>query len=143
MTHKLYSHQAWLDYYHGKAAELPDSTKSNPVSLKSRMLAISQSALDSRVKQLRESDSYRDKKLKTAIAGLILFLKIQASIEACEEFTNEALQAFGLSDATGLVALARQETSGRDNLAMNLLATLGNVSFELIANIGTHATSEV
>jgi hypothetical protein len=108
MTHKLYSHQAWLDYYHGKAAELPDSTKSNPASLKSRMLAISQSALDSRAKQLRDSDSYRDKKWTTAFAGLIPLLKIAVSIEACEKFADEALRAFGLSDATGLMAIARQ-----------------------------------
>jgi hypothetical protein len=146
MTANLYSYQAWLNYYHSQAAQLPYAIKAHPASLKSTLQSISRTALDARAEQLRQSDSYTNKKWKTAAAGLIPFLKIGVSIDACEEFADEALQAFGLSDARGLKEIARtlkKATSGRDDLAMDVLKTLGKLTVsELLAHTGMNAASE-
>ncbi|KAI9783536.1 MAG: hypothetical protein M1839_003706 [Geoglossum umbratile] len=146
MTYNLYSHQAWLEYYKTRAAEVPQHIRASPSSFQSAMLAISEVALDNRAQQLRDSDSYTNKKLKTAAAGLIPFLKIAVSVDACEEFADEALQAFGLSDATGLKDLARRlkaSTSGRGDVAMDILTTIASLSkSELLAHVGTHAAGE-
>lgn len=110
------------------------------------MWEICQAAINSRKQELRNSDSYEGKKLKTAAAGLIPFLKIGVSISVCEDFAEEALRAFGLSDTAGLEEMARQlkfETSGRGDLLIDVLGTLGKLSMaELLAHHGTHVASE-
>jgi hypothetical protein len=146
MTHNLFSYQEWLKYYENMATDLSFDVKTNENSFRLAMLSIGLAALDSRAQQLRDSDSYMNKKLKVAGSGLIPFLKIPVSVEAAEEFADEALTAFGLSDITGLESLARQlkqTTSGRDDMAFDFLVTL--VSFsktEILAHAGAHTASE-
>jgi hypothetical protein len=78
---------------------------------------------------------------------LIPFLKIPVSVADAEEFADESLQAFGLSDAPGLRHLAHKlktSTSGRADIPIDLLATLTSLtSSEFITHVGTNATSEV
>jgi hypothetical protein len=90
MTSSLYSYQGWLNFYETKASVLPYTTKTNPILLKSELLAISQTALDRRAYELRDSDSYLNKKLKTAAAGIILGLKSFVSMNQSEKFADEA-----------------------------------------------------
>jgi len=146
MTHNLWSRTAWLNYYQSKANELSHGFRCDPAAFKSQMWEICQAAINSRKQELRNSDSYEGKKLKTAAAGLIPFLKIGVSISVCEDFAEEVLRAFGLSDTAGLEEMARQlkfETSGRDDLLINVLGTLGKLSMaELLAHHGTHVASE-
>jgi hypothetical protein len=147
MTHNLWSHTAWLNYYQSKVNELSHSFRCDPAAFKSQMWDICKAAINSRKQELRNSDSYQGKKWTTAAAGLIPLLKIGVSISVCEDFAQEALCAFGLSDTAGLEEMARQlklETSGRDDLLIDVLGTLGKLSMaEFLAHHGTHAASEV
>src|SRR4051812_33037597 len=102
MTYHLNCYQDWLTYYENKAAEVPYHVRADPLSFQSAMVGVGRTALDSRARQLRDSDSYQNKKLKTGFAGLIPFLKIPVSVADAEEFADESLQAFGLSDTPGL-----------------------------------------
>jgi hypothetical protein len=150
MPSSLHSYQGWLNFYETKVSVLPYTTKTNPILLKSELLTISQTALDHRAYELRESDSYLNKKLETAAAGIIPGLKSFVSINQSEKFADEALRAFGLSDVVGLETVARNlkcSTSGREDLAMDVLKglaeTLGKLDFDqLLTEIGIHAASE-
>lgn len=146
MTNNLYSHRAWLEYYESKAAEVPYHIRINLPSFQSTMLSISRAALDSRAQQLRASDSYTFKKLQTAAAGIIPFMKFGVSLGVSDTFIDEALLAFGLSDTPGLEDLARQlkaTSSGRDNIPIDILMTFARLGKdELLAHLGAHAASE-
>lgn len=124
MTNNLFSHGAWLEYYDSKAANLSPQIRANPTSLQSTMLNISRAALESRTKDLRASDSYTIKKFQTAFVGIIPFLKLTVSVGRSDAFIEEALLAFGLSDAPGLQDWARQlkaTSSGIAELPMDYL----------------------
>lgn len=150
MASSLYSYQSWLNFYETKASVFPYTTKTNPNLLRTELLTISQVALDRRAYELRDSDSYLNKKLKTAAAGIIPGLKSIVSINQSEKFADEALRAFGLSDVAGLETVARnlkRSTNGRQDLAMDVLKglaeTLGKVELDqLLTETGIHAASE-